>query len=219
MPMRLALLGFHHETNTFATRPTSYEDFAQHGILRGDALVQRHAEAHSTVAGFLEAGRHLDATVAPLYYATANPSGTISRDAFERIVGELLRSLAADGPWDGVLLALHGAAVAEGCPDADGEVAARVRAAVGSHVPIGLALDLHANITARMVDNATVTVLYRTNPHLDARTRAFECGEFVVRTVRGEIHPVQALETPPLVINIVTQGTDEGTAAQPDGSN
>ncbi len=210
--MRLALLGFHHETNTFATRPTDYADFAQHGILRGDELVHRHAEAHSTVAGFLEIGRRSgvpEVTVVPLYYATANPSGTVTRATFERIAGELLRSLAEGGPWDGVLLALHGAAVAEGYPDADGEVAARIRAAIGPNVPIGLALDLHANLTARMVDQATVTVLYRTNPHLDPRLRARECAEFVVRTVRGEIHPVQALETPPLVINIVTQGTDE----------
>ncbi|HEY8743590.1 MAG TPA: M81 family metallopeptidase, partial [Chloroflexota bacterium] len=207
--MRLALLGFHHETNTFATRPTSYDDFAQHSILRDEELVQRHAEAHSTIAGFLEAGRRLDATVVPLYYATANPSGMISRDTFEGIAAALLRALDAGGPWDGVLLALHGAAVAEGYLDADGEVVARIRADVGARVPIGLALDLHANVTAQMVDNATVTVLYRTNPHLDPRQRAFECGEFVVRTVRGEIHPVQALETPPLVINIVTQGTEE----------
>jgi microcystin degradation protein MlrC len=207
--MRLALLGFHHETNTFATQSTRYEDFAQHGILRGDDLVRRHAEAHSTVAGFLEAGWHSDVTVIPLYYATANPSGMITRGAFARIADELLGALAAGGPWDGVLLALHGAAVAEGYPDADGEVAARVRAAVGPNVPIGLALDLHANLTARLVEQATVTVLYRTNPHLDPRLRARECAEFVVRTVRGEIRPVQALETPPLVINIVTQGTDE----------
>lgn len=207
--MRLALLGFHHETNTFATRPTDYADFGQHGILRGDELVVRHAEAHSTVAGFLEAGRRFDVTVVPLYYATTNPSGMITRAAFERIADELVAALQANGPWDGVLLALHGAAVAEGYPDADGEVVARIRAAVGPHVPIGLALDLHANLTARMVDQATVTVLYRTNPHLDPRLRALECATFVVRTVRGEIHPVQALETPPLVINIVTQGTDE----------
>lgn len=147
--------------------------------------------------------------VVPLYYATAQPSGMIERQTFEHIADELLVSLAAGGPWDGVLPALHGAAVAEGYPDVDGELVSRVRAAVGTSVPIGLALDLHANLTPQMVGQATVTVLYRTNPHLDARLRAGECAELVVRTVRGQIHPVQVLVTPPLVINIAKQWTGE----------
>jgi microcystin degradation protein MlrC len=87
-------------------------------------------------------------------------------------VGELLDLLWQQGPWDGVLLALHGAAVSEDHPDADGEIAHRVRALVGAAVPIGLAIDVHADISQKMIDNVTATVVYRTNPHLDARIRA-----------------------------------------------
>src|SRR3712207_9567690 len=93
------------------------------------------------------------------------PAGLITADAYARITQELLHLLDVQGPWDGVLLALHGAAVAEGHPDADGAFVARVRACVGSAIPIGVALDLHANLTPRLVGAATVTVLYRTNPH------------------------------------------------------
>jgi microcystin degradation protein MlrC len=209
MAIRLALLGFHHETNTFAARPTTYADLVADGVLRGAEIVRRHADAQSTVAGFLAAGQRGGVDVVPLYYATAPPSGLIERRTFARITQELLEPLRTCGPWDGVLLALHGAAVADGTPDADGALAARVRAAVGPHLPIGLALDLHANLTPQLVEAATVTVLYRTNPHLDARQRAVECAELVVRTVRGEIRPAQALATPPLVINIVAQQTAE----------
>ncbi len=204
--MRLALLGYFHETNTFAATPT---DYARFGILRGDEIVREHGEAQSTVAGFLEAGRQPGVEVVPLMFASTAPSGMITAEAFERIAGELLELLASRGPWDGVLLALHGAAVSEEHHDADGEVAARVRALVGPGVPIGIALDLHANLTPRLVEQATVTVLYRTNPHLDARVRARECADLVARTVRGEVRPVQAIETPPLVVNIVKQCTDE----------
>jgi microcystin degradation protein MlrC len=205
--MRLALLGYHHETNTFATGQTEYAHFERGGILRGAEVVRQHAGATSTVAGFLEAGRLTGEEVVPLLYFITPPSGLITRDAYQRITAELLEALEAQGPWDGVLLALHGAAVAVGYPDADGHVAARVRALVGPGVPIGLALDLHANVSAQLVEAATVTIFYRTNPHLDARERARECGELVVRTVRGEIRPVQALETPPLVVNILKQFT------------
>ena len=79
-----------------------------------------------------------------------------------------------------------------------------------SDLPIGLSLPyMHANLSQKMIDNATVTVVYRTNPHLDPRPRARECAEMIVRTIRGEIHPVQALEMPPVAINIVKQFTGE----------
>ncbi|HEX7126973.1 MAG TPA: M81 family metallopeptidase [Thermodesulfobacteriota bacterium] len=207
--MRLAVLGLHHETNTFAPTATTCEDFARAGILRGGEVVRAYRDSHATLAGFFDAAERHGADCVPLLYTTTEPSGTITADAFDRIVGEMLDRLASGGPWDGVLLAQHGAAVAEGYPDADGEIAARVREVVGPAVPIGLALDMHANISRRMIENVTATVVYRTNPHLDPRPRAFECAEIIVRTARGEVHPVQALETPPLVVNIVRQCTDE----------
>lgn len=205
--MRLALLGYYHETNTFAVTPTTYDLFLRDGILRGEAIVAQHATAASSITGFLDATQEPDVEVMPLMFTTTGPSGTITADAFARIADELVAGLRQHGPWDGVLLVLHGAAVAEGYPDADGEIAARVRTAVGPDVPIGVAMDLHGNNTQRLIENTTAIVFYRTNPHLDARPRARECADIIIRTVRGEIRPVQAMEAPPLVINIVKQYT------------
>jgi len=209
--MRLALLGFSHETNTFATKATTYEQFEVSGILRGQEILRRHETAHTTVAGYLEAGRKLASEgvdVVPLLYASTEPSGMITREAYDRLTNEMLRLLEREGPWDGVLMAQHGAAVVEGVPDADGDFAASVRRTVGD-VPVGISLDMHANLTQQLIDATTVTVVFRTNPHVDPRPRALECAELIVRTVRGEIRPVQALETPPLVINIIKQFTGE----------
>lgn len=207
--MRLALLGYYHETNTFSKNPTDYAQFEAVGILRGDDLVREHAEAQSTITGYLELRNEPGVEVVPLYFTTTGPLGMISSDAFERISAECLQLLKDNGPWDGILLVLHGAAVSEQYHDADGEFAARVRALVGPEMPIGVSMDLHGNLTQKLVESTTVTNLYRTNPHLDARIRARECGDLIVRTVRGEIHPVQALETPPLVISIVKQFTGD----------
>ena len=88
---------------------------------------------------------------------------------------------------------------------------------VGPDVPIGVAMDLHGNQTQRLIENTDAVVFFRTNPHLDARPRARECAEIIVRTVRGEIRPVQAMETPPLVINIIKQYHRRRAAAEPDG--
>jgi microcystin degradation protein MlrC len=207
--MRLAALGLSHETNTFSRVPADYDQFANGGIHRGDEIVRTYRDSNATMAGFLEAADRFGVEVVPLIMAITGPIGTITKDAFDRIVGEMLDLLRAHGPWDGVLLAQHGAAVSEEHPDVDGEVARRVRALGGPDVPVGMAIDMHANVSRQMIEHTTATVIYRTNPHLDPKRRALDCAELVVRTIRGEVRPVQALETPPLVINILKQFTGE----------
>jgi len=204
--MRLATLGVAHETNTFSRVAASYDMW---DIVRGDGLREKYATSTTTLAGYFAAAEQLGFDLVPLLFAVTGPIGTITRDAFDRIVGEMLTLLEQQGPWDGVLLPQHGAAVSEEYPDADGEVVRRVRALVGPDVPIGVSLDMHANLSQAVIEHSTVTTVYRTNPHLDAKDRAAECAELIVRTIKGEIHPVQALEMPPLVVNIVKQFTGE----------
>ena len=207
--MRLALLGMAHETNTFSRVAASFDEFQQAGILRGHEMVREYRDSDHIIAGYLEAADLFGCDVVPLIHAATGPIGTITKEAFNRIAGEMLKLLTDNGPWDGVLLTQHGAAVSEEYPDADGEIAARVRSLVGPDVPMGLTPDLHGNLSRKMIDNSTVTVAYRTNPHLDTRQRALECAELIVRTINGEVQPVQALEMPPLVCNIVKQFTGE----------
>jgi microcystin degradation protein MlrC len=204
--MRLAALGLAHETNTFSRVPA---DLGQFEVLRGDELRQKHATATTSLAGFFAAGERLGFESVPLLFAVAGPIGTITRDAFDRLVGEMMALLERHGPWDGVLMAQHGAAVSEQYPDVDGEIVRRARALVGPDVPIGVSPDMHANLSQQLIEHSTITVVYRTNPHLDAKARAEECAELIVRTIKGEIRPVQALEMPPLVVNIVKQFTGE----------
>jgi microcystin degradation protein MlrC len=204
--MRLAALGLAHETNTFSRVPA---DLMKFDVIRGDGLRQKHGTATTVLAGYFAASERLGFEIVPLIFAVAGPIGTITKDCFDTLVGEMLAQLEEHGPWDGVLLAQHGAAVSEEYPDADGEIARRVRALVGPGVPIGVTPDMHANISQQLVDNCTITVVYATNPHLDAKERAEQCAELIVQTVKGEIRPVQALEMPPLVVNIVKQFTGE----------
>ncbi|MFM8680816.1 MAG: M81 family metallopeptidase [Alphaproteobacteria bacterium] len=111
--------------------------------------------------------------------------GAMTHEAISHILDRVVGAIRAGGPWDAVLLPQHGAAVAETWPDADGELVRRVREMVGPKVPIGLALDMHANISAQMVANADVTTVYQTNPHVDAREQALHCARLVIRMVRA----------------------------------
>lgn len=206
--MRIAVLGVAHETNTFSRVVTDYAKFVADGIIRGQELWAAHATAHTTLAGFLSVGDLDDVEVVPLIWAWANPSGTVTASAFEAITSEMLDLLRHQGPWDAVLLAQHGAMVSEQHRDADAEVVRRVRALVGA-IPIGVAIDLHANVSAELVAESTVVVGFLTNPHVDARVRATECAELIVRAVRGEIRPVTGYRRIPAVINILRHATGE----------
>src|SRR5690348_6054403 len=139
--MRIAALGLHHETNTFSSFPTTYESFSSSsygGILRGADIESHQRATHSTFAGYFRAADEFDPgfNLEPLLFAVNDPSGTITSDAFDRVVDEMMRLLEERGPWDGVLLNQMGAAVSERYPDVDGEVAARTRALVGPRVPV-----------------------------------------------------------------------------------
>ncbi|HVR32233.1 MAG TPA: M81 family metallopeptidase [Acidimicrobiia bacterium] len=208
--MRIATLGLSHESNTYAPVHATLDRWLAAGPVAGEALVAEFANSNATLGGYLEAGdADRDVDVVPLLFFRLTPMNAITSEAFEHMVGGLLDALREQGPWDAVLLALHGAAVSEGYRDADGEILHRVRLLVGEDVPIGVSLDMHANISQKMVDNATIINTYMTNPHLDPRPRARRVADLIIRTVRGEIQPMKALEMPPLAINILRQGTSD----------
>ena len=208
--MRIALLGLCHETNTFSSVTTDLAKFENDGILRGEEIVAAHATAHTSLAGFLGAGKNDPSIeIVPLIWAWANPSSAITKAAFTDLTEEMFTLLRNNGPWDAVFLAQHGAAVSEDFPDADGEIVRRVREFVGENIPIGVSLDMHANVSSEVVRNATVIVGFQTNPHIDARERAEECALLIIDTVRGRIKPVMAFNQIPAVINILRQSTLE----------
>jgi microcystin degradation protein MlrC len=168
---RIAIGGFQHETNTFASLPATLADFetpdAWPGLVRGGELLDAVRGINLPAAGFIEEARAAACELAPLAWCSAQPSGRVTRDAFERICGMLLEDLAAQPAADAVYLDLHGAMVAEHLDDADGELLERVRRLVGRSVPIVASLDFHANVSPRMVEMADALVGYRTYPHVD----------------------------------------------------
>ncbi|TMH64160.1 MAG: M81 family metallopeptidase, partial [Betaproteobacteria bacterium] len=159
---RIAVGGFLHETNTFQEQKTTYADFAE----AGDRL-ERFSGLNTSIAGALEVLKPTGATLVPLPWTSATPSGYVTEDAFERIAAMFVEDLRAALPVDGVFLSLHGAMVAEHCEDPEGELLARIRGLVGPAVPIVASLDLHSNTTRRMFDLTDAMVAYTTYPHVD----------------------------------------------------
>lgn len=173
--MRIFVAGFHHETNTFAPSPADWAAFecgaGYPAAARGAAMLEQMQGGALPIGGFAAVARERGWTLVPSLWAGAMPSNRVTADAFERIAGEIVADLRAalrDG-LDGLYLDLHGAAVAEGFDDAEGELLQRLRAVVGPAMPIVASLDLHANVTARMLSMATAMTAFRTYPHVDMR--------------------------------------------------
>jgi microcystin degradation protein MlrC len=201
---RVGILSFQHESNTFSLMPTDLDDFA---IGVGDELVRRWGGSHSEVAGFLKGLEAEKLEAVPLYMAVATPGGTVTADAFTHIVDSIQDELETGLELDGLLVAPHGAGVSEREPDMDGFWLQRVRKIVGDELPMVCTLDLHANVSRRMIDACDATIAYRTNPHLDTFERGLEAATLMARTLRAEVRPVQAGAWPPVSINILNQGT------------
>ncbi|MBO7747317.1 M81 family metallopeptidase [Paenibacillus sp. MWE-103] len=206
--MRIAVAGLMHETNTFTSLRTGLADFtvaegsAVHGVARWKGTV---------FAGALETLAKLGAEPVPVYFARALPSGQIEAEAFEAMCRGIADGIAGCGPLDGVCLALHGSMCAEGCDDAEGELLARLRAAVGSALPVVCALDMHATATAAMIAHADGFAAYRTAPHVDE----YDTGARAARLLHGAVASGRKLANEWAAIPMLLAGEQSETGAEP----
>lgn len=187
---RIAIAGFLHETNTFAQRHTDFAAFvsadAWPGLVFGDALLDAVAGTNLASAGFIAEARKHGHQLLPLLWASANPSGLVTQDAYEKFWSLLAQELTKAGKIDALFLDLHGAMVAEHVEDGEGELLSRVRALTGPDVRIVAALDFHANISPRMVALTDATTVYRTYPHVDMADTGARAAMLLQRLLEGE---------------------------------
>lgn len=207
MALRVALMGIYHESNTFVPQATTVADFQAGKYLTGQAIRDEYQRAHHEIGGMLEVMDREGIEVLPVLYASATPGGTISAETDQWLMNSLFDGLERVLPVDGCLVVPHGAAVSEEHLDLDGYWLSEVRKRVGESTPIVGTLDLHANVSQRMVTATTALVTYRENPHLDMRQRGIEAAHLLVGCLRREIDPVQVLVQAPLAISIEQQLT------------
>jgi microcystin degradation protein MlrC len=179
------------ETNSFSPMPTGM------GLYKSTMLIRDGAYDTSAFALPLTVwsknARALGWKVVAGTAAFAMPAGNTTRPVYESLRDEILEQLKSAMPVDAVLLNLHGAMIADGYPDAEGDFLARVREIVGPDVFIGAELDLHCHLTALKVSSANVLMIYKEYPHVDIAARAEELFSIAERTLAGEIRPVMAI--------------------------
>ena len=207
---RVLTARFMHETNTFSRVTTDMALIRRRDFHLENEIPQAFRGTHSALGATFEAAEKYGWTLVHPVSANPNPSGIVTDDAFEQITGMILEASDVKGPIDGVLLHLHGAMVTESYEDAEGELLARLRNKLGPEIPIVATLDLHANVTKRMADNANALIAFRTYPHVDMYERAWQGAELLERAMRQEIRPVTVIARRPMIY-----GLDRGRHLSP----
>ena len=182
--MNIVIAGCQHETNTFSPIQTTFEDFAQADswpkLLIGKEILDIDQEANIPIAGFIKGIKKCNHELIPILWCSATPSGIVTNDAADKITQTILDGLIdLKKPIDGIYLDLHGAMVTERHDDYEGFLLESIRKIVGVHIPIVVSLDLHANVTELMVENATALIAYQTYPHVDASQTGENCADLL----------------------------------------
>lgn len=185
--MKLFTASFSFEANTFSTIPTGLEAFEQSGLIRGGVP---KAETARPQAIFRDLAAQRGWDVVESLCASAEPAAPIVRPVYEALRDEILSDLRAAMPVDVIMLDLHGAMVADGYDDCEGDLLTRMRQIVGPKVPIGVELDLHFHLSQAMLDHATVLVAYKEYPHTDMAARAHDVFRLTADALEGRTRPV-----------------------------
>ncbi|MFO1326812.1 MAG: M81 family metallopeptidase [Rubrivivax sp.] len=206
--MRVVIAQMKHETNTFSPVPTPLARFAGDTEVppEGGDAYQAYKGTGSAIAAFIELAEEAGAEIVLPVAASAWPSGPVEDAAFDHIAGRICAAVA-DG-CDAVLLDLHGAMVTRSHEDGEGELLRRIRA-IAPQVPVGVALDMHTNLFAGMVDRSTVIAGYQTYPHVDMFETGLRAGRAVFALLAGRARPAMAWGHRPMLPHVMRQGTDD----------
>lgn len=199
MKKRILIGEFKHETNSFIAIKTDRESYKKFHLKLGEEVVPYFIKAETELKGMMTAFEEDEMEYVAAFGAEAMPGGPVTREFFDSIKNLITKTLQEQSPFDGILLALHGAMVVEDSFDAEGELLSYIRKSVGPEMPVMVTLDLHGNFTAEMEAAATACFGYDTYPHIDMFERGYEAAKLMAKTLRGEVRPLMRYRRIPIL--------------------
>ena len=192
--MRVAVGGYLVAVNTFATQRMGLDLF-QRATLTGERVL-RVGGAQGSIAGFLHGAQQYHWDVVPLQFVVPGVGGKVTTEAHEAAKAGFLDLLRKNPPLDGVFLQLHGTAVSDECDDCEGDLLRTLREFLGDTVPILASLDGHSNTTPLMVEQASMLIGVKTNPHYDFFPGGEQAARVMAGMFDGSVTPTSAWAQP-----------------------
>ncbi|MDY7545563.1 M81 family metallopeptidase [Glaciimonas sp. CA11.2] len=201
MLLKIVVARLNHETNTFSPITTPLDAFAPQW---DEAAYRDQKGARTAMGAFLDIADGLGATIVTPIAAMANPSAAVAADAYTLMNDAILRAISVG--CDAIMLDLHGAMVAENAEDGEGSLLQKIRE-IAPDTPLCVALDLHGNITQKIIDNADIIVSFKTYPHIDMYEAGEHAGRLLVDMLQQKSHPVVGWCQLPLLSASLTSDT------------
>lgn len=200
---------FLHESNTYSNHISDFAWFQKRCWKIGDEVLERFRGVRTEFGGFMDAfSEYRNMELVPILAAEATPSGPVSAEVARKVQEKICKVLSEAPQVDGILLSLHGAMVTESSEDGEGDLVEAIRGVVGPDVPIYATLDLHANVTEKMVKYIDIMIPYDCYPHTDKYDRGLQAAHLLVRTIQGDCKPVMAVKKIPMLMPLISSGDD-----------
>ncbi|MEH6526124.1 MAG: M81 family metallopeptidase [Sneathiella sp.] len=203
--MRLLIAMMKHETNTFSPIIADWQRFQDWSAYLGEDALKAYEGTGMPFGAYVELARAAGAEIITPVAAEAMPSGPVTEHAFNMMADAILD--AVRGGVDAAMLDLHGAMVADHTDDGEGTLLERIRE-IDPDLPIAVTLDLHCNLTDKIMDNCTALIGYKTYPHVDMYEVGKQIGEVLLDSMAGKVNPVMSWGNTQLLSQTLRQGTD-----------
>ncbi|MDB5810570.1 MAG: microcystin degradation protein MlrC [Betaproteobacteria bacterium] len=206
--MKIVMARLNHETNTFSPLPTPLAAFGAgdpHGPAFGGDAYQVARGSTTAMGAFIDMAERKGCELVTPLFAMANPSGTVDASAYRTMRDAIVATIAQG--CDGILLDLHGAMVVEDEEDGEGALLERIRE-IAPSTPLAVALDLHGNISDRMIRHADIVVGFKTYPHVDMYDTGAHAARLLFDMLAGRIKPVVAIARPGILSQTLCQNTE-----------
>lgn len=207
--MKILTIQFRHESNAFCPQPADMQAYRSNRFFVGKQVFPNMRNVDTELSAYMDVFRlRKDVALIPTVALYATPSGPVTREVYDFVTGQVLDVIELEGPFDGVLLDVHGAMVAEGHPDGEGDLMELLRQELGWDVPIMASLDLHANVTEKMARCATALIPYNTYPHVDIYDTGKKLAELMEKTLDSEYQPTMAYRRIPFLLPLLPDNSD-----------
>lgn len=202
--MRILIAMMKHETNTFSPIVADWQRFKDWGAYQGDDALQAYEGTAMPIGAYIELAKSRSAEIVIPMAAEAMPAGLVTKDAYHRLVDPILDAVREG--VDAAMLDLHGAMVSEVTSDGEGTLLERIRE-IDPDLPIAVTLDLHCNLSEKIVSNCTTLIGYKTYPHVDMYDVGMKIGQSLLDKLDGKIDPVMSWGNVPVLSQTLRQGT------------
>lgn len=210
MKKKILVVKFIHETNSFCPVKADEKAFRNMSFLEGEEMFEKNRGVRNELGAFLDVfDKYDDFELVPSVSLDATPSGPVTADVYNYVLEKVKECIEKNKPFDGVLLHSHGAMVAEGHDDGEGDLFEFIRMLLGDEIPLVSTLDLHANVTEKMARLATVLIPYEKYPHIDAYETGCKAAEIMAETLLKKIRPVMEYRRIPFLLPLLPDSSPQ----------